>query len=93
MADSKDALAGVAQPTPGNGAGILARETYRHLRLMLVTLTALMFLAILILAFAGKVESSISAYYLGPMRDVFVGCMVGIAVCLVASVTGDGENR
>ena len=31
-----------------------------------------------------SIQGSISAYYLGPMRDVFVGCMVGIAVCLVA---------
>jgi hypothetical protein len=83
MADSNGAVAGVAQPSAGNGPGILARETYRHLRLMLVTLTALMFLAILILAFTGKVESSISAYYLGPIRDVFVGAMVGTGVCLI----------
>jgi hypothetical protein len=61
----------------------LARETYRHLRLMLVTLPALMFLAILILALTGQVEGSISAYYLGPIRDIFVGAMVGTAVCLI----------
>lgn len=83
MADSSEAVAGSAQPVPGAGARILAGETYRHLRLMLVTLPALMFLAILILAFTGQVEGSISAYYLGPIRDVFVGAMVGTAVCLI----------
>ncbi|MGI5186951.1 hypothetical protein ACQEVI_02265 [Promicromonospora sp. CA-289599] len=83
MSNSDDAVAEVIPPVPGSGAGISARETYRHLRLMLVTLPALMFLAILILAFTGHVEGSISAYYLGPIRDIFVGAMVGTAVCLV----------
>ena len=83
MSDNEDALVDTAQPAPGPGAGILARETYRHLRLMLVTLPALMLLAILILSFTGRVEGSISAYYLGPIRDVFVGAMVGTAVCLI----------
>jgi hypothetical protein len=83
MADTNDVVASAAQPAAGTGANILARETYRHLRLMLVTLTALMFLAILILSFAGQVEGSISAYYLGPIRDVFVGAMVGTGVCLI----------
>lgn len=83
MADSSEAVAGAAQSANENQARVLARETYRHLRLMLVTLPALMFLAILILAFTGQVEGSISAYYLGPIRDIFVGAMVGTAVCLI----------
>ncbi|WP_456785717.1 hypothetical protein [Cellulomonas sp. P5_C5] len=65
----------------------LAHETYRHLRLMLVALPALLLAGLVGAAFAfgiGSIQGSISAYYLGPMRDVFVGCMVGIAVCLVA---------
>src|SRR5699024_523639 len=32
----------------------------------------------------GIIETSISAYYLGPIRDVFVGVMMAIAACLVA---------
>ena len=64
-----------------------AHETYRHLRTMLVALPALLLAGLVGAAFAFGIDSiqgSISAYYLGPMRDVFVGCMVGIAVCLVA---------
>ena len=62
---------------------MFARETYRHLRLMLVTLPVLIVLAILALAFRGTIKDSISAYYGQPVRDVFVGAMVGTAVCLV----------
>ncbi|NTW39801.1 MAG: hypothetical protein HGA44_07905 [Cellulomonadaceae bacterium] len=63
---------------------VLARETYRHLRMMLVTLPVLILLAILGLALRGTVETSISSYYGQPIRDVFVGALVGMAVCLVA---------
>ncbi|WP_146925702.1 hypothetical protein [Cellulomonas xylanilytica] len=76
-----------AQQLRGSSDPYLAHETYRHLRLMLVALPGLLLLALVGAAFAfgpGSVQGSISAYYLGPMRDVFVGCMVGIAVCLVA---------
>ena len=65
----------------------LAHETYRHLRLMLVALPALLLVGLIggAIAFGlGSIQGSLSAYYLGPLRDVFVGCMVGIAVCLVA---------
>lgn len=64
-----------------------AHETYRHLRTMLVALPVLLLACLVGAAFAfglDSIQGSISAYYLGPMRDVFVGCMVGIAVCLVA---------
>ncbi|WP_369373971.1 hypothetical protein AB1046_07670 [Promicromonospora sp. Populi] len=73
----------VNSPPLDAAASILARETYRHLRLMLVTLPALMVLAILVLAVTAQFEGSISAYYLGPIRDIFVGAMVGTAVCLI----------
>ena len=63
----------------------LARETYRHLRLMLVTLAAFLLIGSFFgLVFFGTFEGSISANYLGPLRDVLVGALVGIAVCLVA---------
>lgn len=62
-----------------------ARETYRHLRMILVALAAFLLIgSIFGLVFFGKFEGSISASYLGPLRDVFVGSFVGIAVCLVA---------
>ncbi|RPF26929.1 hypothetical protein [Georgenia muralis] len=63
----------------------VARETYRTLRLMLVTLPVLLLVGSLLIFFTtGEIETSISAYYFGPIRDIFVGAMVGIAVCLVA---------
>lgn len=65
----------------------VVQETYRHLRMILIALPALI-LAGSVLAVGAfgwdSVQGSISAYYLGPMRDVFVGAMVGTAVCLVA---------
>ncbi|KQR16013.1 hypothetical protein [Cellulomonas sp. Leaf334] len=70
-----------------SGDPYFAHETYRHLRTMLVALPLLLLAGLLGAAFAfglDSIQGSISAYYLGPMRDVFVGCMVGIAVCLVA---------
>jgi hypothetical protein len=63
----------------------VARETYRHLRMFLVALAAFLLIgSIFGLVFFGRFEGSISANYLGPLRDVFVGSFVGIAVCLVA---------
>ena len=32
----------------------------------------------------GELERSISAYYGGPVRDIFVGALFAIAACLVA---------
>jgi hypothetical protein len=72
-----------AQPALATETDVQARETYRHLRLMLVTLPVLILLAILALAVRGTIEDSISAYYGQPIRDVFVGAMVGTAVCLI----------
>ncbi|HEX8082575.1 MAG TPA: hypothetical protein VF557_20370 [Jatrophihabitans sp.] len=83
MNESYDSGRGAASGTAATGTDVLARETYRHLRLMLATLPALILLAILALALRGTVEDSISAYYGQPVRDLFVGAMVGIAVCLI----------
>jgi hypothetical protein len=44
---------------------------------------ALLLVAVIMVAIADSVQGSISAYYLGPIRDVFVATLVGIAVCLV----------
>lgn len=70
----------------GASAGALAaRATYRYLRLMMVTLPALLLVSTALAFFwLGTIETSISAYYLGPIRDVFVGVMLAIAACLVA---------
>ncbi len=70
----------------GASAGALAaRATYRYLRLMLITLPALLLVSTTLAFFwLGIIETSISAYYLGPIRDVFVGVMMAIAACLVA---------
>lgn len=62
----------------------VARGTYRYLRLMLVALPSLLLVGSLLAFFwLGIVETSISAYYLGPIRDLFVGVMLAIAACLV----------
>ena len=64
---------------------LAARATYRYLRLMMVTLPTLLLVSTALAFFwLGTIETSISAYYLGPIRDVFVGVMMAIAACLVA---------
>lgn len=69
----------------GVSAGALAaRATYRYLRLMMIALPSLLLVATALAFFwLGIIETSISAYYLGPIRDVFVGVMMAIAACLV----------
>ena len=69
----------------GPSEGAVAHATYRYLRLMLITLPALLLVSTaLALFWLGIIETSISAYYLGPIRDLFVGVMMAIAACLVA---------
>ncbi|WP_051640309.1 hypothetical protein [Cellulomonas sp. URHE0023] len=63
----------------------VALVTYRHLRMVMVALPLLMFVASVGTFLAiGTIPGSISAYYQGPLRDVFVGMLVGLAACLVA---------
>ncbi|HEY8722088.1 hypothetical protein [Pengzhenrongella sp.] len=63
----------------------VALSTYRHLRMVLVALPMLMLTASVgTFMTTGTIQGSISAYYGGPLRDVFVGMLVGLAVCLVA---------
>lgn len=57
--------------------------TYRYLRWLLILLPSLLFVVTVLTAVQqGELETSISAYYGGPVRDVFVGCMIAIAACL-----------
>ena len=61
------------------------RLTYANLRWLLVLLPAVLFVVTVGAAFQqGHLEASISAYYGGPVRDVFVGVMIGVAVLLLA---------
>lgn len=60
-------------------------ETYRHLRMILIALAVLLLVGTALgFFFFGTVATSISANYAGPLRNVFVGAMVGIGACLVA---------
>lgn len=57
----------------------------RTLRLLILAPISLLLLTILVFSIlAGEFNDSISAYYGGPARDVFVGCMVATALGLVA---------
>ncbi|MDQ7991436.1 MAG: hypothetical protein AAGC63_01025 [Propionicimonas sp.] len=63
----------------------IARLTYGYLRWLLICLPALLFAVTMLTALgSGELETSISAFYGGPVRDVFVGAMFAIAACLVA---------
>ncbi|MHA7208334.1 hypothetical protein [Arthrobacter sp. MDT1-65] len=61
------------------------RITYDVLRWMMIGLPALLFTVTVLYAWrTGSLEGSISAYYGGPVRDVFVGVVVATAACMVA---------
>lgn len=61
------------------------RLTYSTLRWLLVLLPAVLFVVTVGTALVqGHLEESISAYYGGPVRDVFVGVLIAVAVLLVA---------
>ncbi|QFG68095.1 hypothetical protein [Ornithinimicrobium pratense] len=61
------------------------RLTYANLRWLLVLLPAVLFVVTVGAAIQqGHLETSISGYYGGPVRDVFVGVMIGVAVLLLA---------
>lgn len=65
-------------------AGI-TRITYAYVRWLLVCLPTLLFVVTTLTALQqGELERSISAYYGGSVRDIFVGALVAIAACLVA---------
>jgi hypothetical protein len=62
-----------------------ALETYRHLRMLLVTLALFLLIASLIgWRLTGELPTSISGSYSGPLRNVFVASLVGIGVLLIA---------
>ncbi|WP_394253396.1 hypothetical protein [Arthrobacter pityocampae] len=61
------------------------RITYDVLRWMMIGLPALLFVVTFSYALrTGSFEGSISAYYGGPVRDVFVGVVIATAACMVA---------
>ncbi len=63
----------------------VARVTYRHLRWLMVLLPAVLFVVTVVTAIQQmELEPSISDYYGGPVRDVFVGVMIATAACMIA---------
>jgi hypothetical protein len=63
----------------------ITRVTYGYLRWLMILLPAMLFVVTAVTAWQqGELEPSISAYYGGPVRDVFVGVMIATAACMVA---------
>jgi hypothetical protein len=63
----------------------IMRITYAYLRWLLICVPSLLFVVTTLTALQqGELERSISAYYGGPVRDIFVGALFAIAACLVA---------
>jgi hypothetical protein len=63
----------------------ITRITYAYVRWLLTCLPTLLFVVTIVTALQqGELERSISAYYGGPVRDIFVGALFAIAACLVA---------
>jgi hypothetical protein len=63
----------------------ITRITYAYVRWLLICLPILLFVVTIVTALQqGELERSISAYYGGPVRDIFVGALFAIAACLVA---------
>lgn len=72
-------------PTVPEMQAEIARITYRYLRWLMVLLPAVLFVVtVAYAAIQQNLETSISAYYGTPVRDVFVGVMISTAVCMVA---------
>ena len=73
-----------------------AVKTYRYVRLSMVALVIGLAVAIVVertKVHPGCFQHSISAYFYTPVRGMFVGGLLGIAVCLIAlRGTGDGED-
>lgn len=62
-----------------------ARVTYVYLRWLMMLLPLLLLVVTMLSALQQQeLEGSISSYYGGPVRDVFVGVLVAIAACMVA---------
>ena len=60
------------------------RSTLRYVRLMLLVVPLLLVVAIVIYGIANqRIEDSLSSYYLGPARDLFVAMLVTTGVLLV----------
>jgi hypothetical protein len=62
----------------------ITRITYEYLRWLLIVPSLLFVVTTLTAWQQGELERSISAYYGGPVRDIFVGAPFAIAACLVA---------
>lgn len=59
-------------------------QTYAGLRLAMVFLIVLLFIAVAFqIKSAGCLQSSISAYYYTPVRPVFVAALCAIGTCLI----------
>ena len=70
----------------------ISRLTYGSLRWLMICLPTWLFLVTTITAVQQReLEPSISAYYGGPVRDVFVGTLVAMAACLVAYCAVGGQ--
>ena len=68
-----------------DGQAEIARVTYRYLRWLMVLLPAVLLVVTVATAVPQHaLEPSISAYYGGPVRDVFVGVMIATAACMIA---------
>lgn len=79
-----DAFREELAPTVPNEQAEVARITYRYLRWLMVLLPLVLLVVTALTAIQQhELERSISAYYGGPVRDVFVGVMIATAACMV----------
>ncbi len=72
--------------TPADAMDTTSIETYRYVRAAIIGSVLLLFASVglQIIADGGRIESSISEYYYGPVRSVFVGTLVATGLALVA---------
>lgn len=62
-----------------------SRQTYRYVRIIVVLPAVWLLLSIAtVWIFRGQVLHSISDYYGGPLRDVFVGGLMAFGICMIA---------
>jgi hypothetical protein len=69
--------------TECNESDTTARATYRYLRAGMVVIIVMLFAAILIDSIPDNFQSSISAYYYTPARNVFVAALCCLGIMLI----------
>jgi hypothetical protein len=86
-------LAVWASTTAAGDGSTTGQRTHRYLRIALVALVLILLASVVVeVVRSGEVQPSISHYFYTPARNIFVGCLVGVSVALLALSGRDLET-